>query len=308
MPWLFTLSSIKKAEILNMGLGSALQTALSGIAAAETAVSVYANNIANANTPGFKASNPLLVTQFSQIQSPGLGPNGSNGGRNPIQIGRGVQVAGISADFSQGVLVDQGGSTNLAIQGDGFFILQTSNGERAYARAGNFGLNADNELVNAQGDRVLGYAADDNLHVQTGQLTSLKIPLGKVVKTESGGTATLTDFRIADSGRIQGIFTDGQYRDLGQIRLARFSNPSGLEQNSGTNYSIGPNSGVPQESDPSQSGTGQLLQGSVELSNTDIARNIIDLQTSSNAYLANLKVIDTTFSLFDSLTILGRPS
>jgi flagellar hook protein FlgE len=291
-----------------MGLGSVMQTALSGMLAAEAGISVIANNMANALTPGFKASSPVLVTQSLQTYSVGAGPNGLSGGRNPIQIGRGVRVAGISVNFSQGSLVNKGGSAKLAIQGEGFFILKNSSGQRSFTRDGSFGLNGNNQLVNAAGNHVIGYVADDNFKIQKTQLTPIKIPLGKTVKTQSGGTATLVDYRISGDGRVEGVFSDGQYRDLGQLRLSRFANPSGLDHNGGNSYTIGPNSGVPQESNPQDSGAGQILQGSEELSNTDIARSLVDLQVFSNMYGSNLQVIDTTSYLVDALVNLGRHS
>jgi flagellar hook protein FlgE len=85
-------------------MASALQTALTGLAAAETAISVIANNMANAQTAGFKASTVEFATQSVQTQGLGAEPHGFNGGVNPIQIGRGVQVAGISTDNSPGPL------------------------------------------------------------------------------------------------------------------------------------------------------------------------------------------------------------
>jgi flagellar hook protein FlgE len=91
-----------------MALASALQTALSGLAAAETTISVIANNMANASTAGFKASEPEFVTQQPQTQRLGKAPRGFNAGSNPIQIGRGIAVAGISTNSSPGPLGPDG--------------------------------------------------------------------------------------------------------------------------------------------------------------------------------------------------------
>jgi flagellar hook protein FlgE len=283
-----------------------MQTALSGMSAAETAIDVIGNNIANAQTMGFKASDVTFATQTYQSFGVGAGPNGASGGRNPIQIGQGVLVSGISPDFSQGPLILQEGPSNLAIQGDGFFILEGAGGQRSYTRDGSFGLNAADELVSAQGDLVLGFPADENFRIQTTELSPIVVPLGKIVESPTQGTAELLDYRITEDGRVQCVFSDGQIRDLGQIRLARFSNPAGLEQNSGNTFSVGPNSGLPQESDPRQAGSGQLLAGAAELSNTDLAQSLIDLRTFSNSYRANLQVLSLTFEMEDALVNLGR--
>jgi flagellar hook protein FlgE len=283
-----------------------MQTALSGMSAAETAIDVIGNNIANAQTRGFKASDVMFATQTYQTFSPGAAPNETSGGRNPMQVGQGVLVASISPDFSQGPLILQNGPSNLAIQGDGFFILEGSGGQRSYTRDGSFGLNAADELVSAQGDLVLGFPADENFQIQDTELSPIVVPLGKVVESSTQGTAELLDYRVTEDGRVQGVFSDGQIRDLGQLRLARFSNPAGMEQNSGNTFSVGPNSGLPQESDPQQAGAGQLLAGAAELSNTDLAQSLIDLRTYSNSYRANLQVLSLTFDMQDALINLGR--
>jgi flagellar hook protein FlgE len=93
-----------------MALISAMQTAFSGMAAAETAISFIANNMANAQTAGFKASSPEFATQQPQTERLGAAPSGYNGGSNPLQSGRGVQVAGISTDLSPGPLAADGNS------------------------------------------------------------------------------------------------------------------------------------------------------------------------------------------------------
>ena len=293
-----------------MALGSVLQTALSGMAAAETVVAVVANNMANARTPGYKASSPVLVTQEPQTQSPGAAPDGASGGSNPVQTGTGVLVAGTSTDFSQGAIaiggVSGGVSGGIAIEGEGLFILEGPQGRRSYTRDGSFHLNADRELVTAEGYRVLGFSTDENFQFQTGRLSPLRIPLGRAVRTPSGGTATLTGFRITSDGRVQGVWSDGRPRDLGRIRLARFANPSGLAKQAGNRYAPGPNSGLPAESDPQASGAGQIIAGATELSNTDIAQGLVDLQLASDLFRANLQVASTSIHLLDELINLRR--
>jgi len=290
-----------------MALGSVLQTALSGMAAAETVLAVMANNMANARTPGFKAATPVFVTQQPQTESLGAAPDGTSGGANPVQVGTGVMVAGTSTDFSQGSIAIDEGSTSAAIQGEGWFILEGPGGQRFYSRDGTLRLNADRELVTAEGSRVLGFAADENFHTQTRRLSPLRIPLGRTVATRSGGTGTLTGFRVSSDGRVQGVWTDGRPRDLGRIRLAPFANPSGLAKQAGNRYAVGPNSGLPEESDPQEHGAGQIVAGGTELSNTDIARSLVDLLLASNLFRANLQVVGTTVHLLDELVNLRRP-
>lgn len=163
-----------------MGLQSAMTTALTGLQAAETTIDVVGNNVANSNTVGFKESNVLFATQFLQTQSIGSAPSASTGGTNPRQIGLGVTVAEIAPDFTQGTIQVSANPLDLAIQGDGFFMVQgpSGGGQVFYTRNGQFKTNAENELVSITGNRVLGYGVNDEFVVDTNQIVPLTIPFG----------------------------------------------------------------------------------------------------------------------------------
>ncbi|REJ70292.1 MAG: flagellar hook-basal body complex protein [Planctomycetota bacterium] len=162
-----------------MGLASALSTALTGLTAAETTIDVVGNNVANSNTVGFKASEAVFATQFLQTQGLGSSPTATRGGVNPRQIGLGTKVAEISPDFQQGTIEISSNPSDLAIQGDGFFIVQGLQGEQLYTRNGLFKTNSQNELVTINGQRLLGQGIDENFEIQTTEeLVPLTIPLG----------------------------------------------------------------------------------------------------------------------------------
>lgn len=161
-----------------MGLQTTMTTSLTGMTAAETTIDVVGNNVANANTVGFKESSVSFATQFLQTQSIGSGPTDSRGGTNPRQVGLGVKVAEISPDFTQGTIEISSNPLDLAIQGDGFFIVQGPQGEQFYTRNGQFKTNANNEIVTITGHRVLGYSVDANFEIQPTGLVPLSIPLG----------------------------------------------------------------------------------------------------------------------------------
>jgi flagellar hook protein FlgE len=161
-----------------MGLASALSTALTGLTASETTIDVVGNNVANANTVGFKSSKALFATQFLQTLSLGSAPTDSRGGTNPRQVGLGVKVSQITTDFTQGTIEVSSSASDLAIQDDGFFIVQGAQGESLYTRNGVFKTNSSNELVNSTGQRLLGFGIDENFVVQQTELVPLTIPLG----------------------------------------------------------------------------------------------------------------------------------
>lgn len=160
-----------------MGLTSALNTSLNGLTLNETTIDVLGNNIANAGTNGFKSSQVLFTTQLSRTLSVGSRPSSSNGGTNPRQIGLGATTSAIVKDFSQGSVTNSTSPSDLAIQGDGFFIMEGADGD-VYTRNGNFTLNSQNLLVNDQGLRVQGYGVDADFNLVTTQLASVEIPLG----------------------------------------------------------------------------------------------------------------------------------
>jgi flagellar hook protein FlgE len=200
-----------------MGLQSALSTALTGMTAAETTIDVVGNNVANANTVGFKESSVSFATQFLQTQSIGSAPTDTRGGTNPRQIGLGTKVAEITPDFTQGTIEISSNPLDLAIQGDGFFIVQGPQGEQLYTRNGQFKTNSNNEIVTLTGHRVLGYSVDTNFEIQPTGLTPLQIPLGAAAVAQATENVILKGGLVPDVDELgtqpeiiqSGILSDG---------------------------------------------------------------------------------------------------
>jgi flagellar hook protein FlgE len=117
---------------------------------------------------------------------------------------------------------------------------------------------------------------------------------------------TLTSFIITETGKIQGVFSNGSSRDLGQLQMARFANNSGLQQVGQNMYTAGVNSGLPVQGDPGSQGMGQITTGAVELSNTDIGQNLIELILASTQYRGGARVITAVQQLLDELLALRR--
>jgi flagellar hook protein FlgE len=211
-----------------MGLSSVFNTAITGLQASETTIDVAGNNVANSNTVGFKASEALFSTQFLQSLSLGSAPTENSGGTNPRQIGLGTQIAAIRPVFTQGTIAISSSPSDLALQGDGFFVVQSTTGEQLYTRNGKFELNSSSELVTANGDRLLGFGVDDNFQIQSTLLQPLSIPIG------SAAVAKATENVF-----LEGTLTPtGDLADLGEIiQSRRFSDgskgvPSDLPANS----------------------------------------------------------------------------
>ncbi len=215
-----------------MGLASAMNTALTGLNAAETTIDVIGNNLANANTVGFKASNVNFATQFLQTQSLGSSPTTTSGGTNPTQTGLGTMVADITPDFNQGTIEISSNSTDLAIQGDGFFLVEGTAGAQLYTRDGVFEINSENNLTTSSGYRLLGYGIDSDYEIQTTTLQSITIPLGTAAVAQptsnvyiegtlspTGDVASTAEIILTDA------LGDGSYTAPGDTAAAALSSP-----------------------------------------------------------------------------------
>jgi flagellar hook protein FlgE len=143
---------------------------------------VVSSNISNVNTTGFKASRISFQELLSQTLRGSSAPRGGTGGLNPIQIGLGMALGGIDTLFTQGSLQDTGKLTDLAIQGDGFFVLNNGDGGQVYTRDGNLDVGIDGSLLNlATGLKIMGWAADPVTSVvdTSGALDEIVIPFGQ---------------------------------------------------------------------------------------------------------------------------------
>jgi flagellar hook protein FlgE len=166
-----------------MALTSTLFTGLSGLNVNQTRLNVVGNNIANVNTVAFKSSRALFKPQFYVTDIAGSPPTSDFGGENPSQRGLGAVVATIQKDFSPGSIEPTGKATDLAIDGDGFFIVQGQ--EQVYTRDGSFVLNPSNQLVTTGGAFVQGFGVDDNNNIIAGSLQNITIPIGSMTSAKA---------------------------------------------------------------------------------------------------------------------------
>ncbi|MFN8651588.1 MAG: flagellar hook-basal body complex protein [Gemmatimonadales bacterium] len=215
---------------------------VSGLRNHQTRMDVIGNNIANVNTVAFKASRVTFAEAFAQLLQGASRPPGDQGGINPIQIGLGSKIGSIDQNFSQGNLESTGLNTDLAIQGDGLFVL--SDGSRSYyTRAGNFQLDANGKLVSpANGFKVQGINADSSGNISTGSaITDIELPFGQKSPAQATSSVTLTgnlDSRqqplgtvLATQGKVYGIETSASNAGAG-------SDVSGLYANGAANSQI----------------------------------------------------------------------
>ena len=168
-----------------MGLTSSLFVGLSGMQTNESRMDVIGNNISNVNTYAYKSQRVSFQTQFYNTLNFGSASNGSYGGTNPLQIGSGATVGAITKDFSSGSTESTGIMSDVAIQGEGMFIVQDTEGANHYTRDGSFQFNSENYLLSSDGYYVQGYGIDSDFNIIEGTLSRLRIPLGEITTAES---------------------------------------------------------------------------------------------------------------------------
>jgi len=212
-----------------MGLTSALFTGLSGLNASQFTLDVIGDNIANINTTGFKSSRTLFQNQFARTLSAGTKPGDNQGGTNPRQIGLGVSVGAIQRSFTPGSVETTGVPSDLAIEGDGFFVLRTPENEQVFSRDGTFTLSADNRLISADGFFVQGYSVNQDFELIPGALGDISIPLGVLTTARATDTANL-DGTLNSSGVVatQGTILQSQilYNATTGVQLDAVTGPT----------------------------------------------------------------------------------
>ncbi len=279
-----------------------LFSAISGLRANQTMLDVTGNNIANANTVGFKSSNIVFQDTLSQMLTAAGSPTPTKGGTNPIQVGLGVQVGGITTSFNQGSAQVTGRATNLMISGDGFFVVKRS-GEDLFTRAGAFNFDSAGNLVTLDGDIVEGYPAD-----ASGTITASGAPSPITIPDMANENATnpLRSYNIGSDGVITGIYADGTKQPLFQVALGNFPNPEGLEKVGDTSFRPTTNSGLVQMGAPATGRRGQLVGGSLEMSNVDLAQEFTNLIIAQRGFQATSRVITTSDQVLEELVNIKR--
>lgn len=279
-----------------------LNSGVSGIQQFQEKMDVIGNNIANVNTVGFKSARVNFADAFSQTLKQG-GPGDATTSATPaLQIGYGVTTSTIRNQFQQGALTRTGVTTDLAISGEGFFVVRDPLANLQYAtRAGDFQLDQNGYLVTNGGLRVQGYA-DSALST----LGDIRIDTTGAPAT-ADPTAKVDTYIIDAGGTVSVRLTDGTQFVRGQILLQRFSNPQGLEK-AGNNLFTGLATAGPLATPaaPGTAGTGRIESGALELSNVDLAGEFSDLITTQRAFQANARIITSSDEMLQELVNLKR--
>ena len=409
-----------------------LFSGISGLRQHQTMMDVTGNNIANVNTAGYKASQTVFEDTLSQLlRGAGAPQEPDAGGTNPAQVGLGVRLAQITTNFGQGSAQTTGRSTDLMIQGDGFFAVKQG-GETLYTRSGAFNFDANGWLVTSSGAFVQGWTAANGVVNTNATVGNLRLPVGAQLAPTQTSTATVTGnlpagavaasagppavpatvitsgidmfdaqgnrhsmtyeltkqtgagawqlrvlegatvhhtstvtfnasgqltspatvavaaasppwstaatvqlnlagltmyggsntfaatqqngsamgtlqaFTLSPDGTIVGVFSNGLKQALGQIAMAAFNNPPGLEKIGGSMYRNTVNSGNPQLGTAGAGGRGLLSGGNLEMSNVDLAAEFTNLIVAQRGFQANSRVITSSDEILQDLVNLKR--
>lgn len=273
----------------------AMFAAISGLKSHQTMLDVTANNIANVNTVGYKASRATFKDSLSQLQIGAAAPGGNQGGRNAAQVGLGVQVGSIDNLMGSGTLQATGNVTDVAIQGQGMFIVGNATPPALpttyeYTRGGNFTFDSEGFLTTQDGNFVMGRnaagAGAPNSYIQ--------VPEGA------------TDIAIGQDGAVSYVPAGGGARETaGYISIATFTNEAGLQRTSGNRWIESAASGEAIDGTPGGE-FGLTISGTLEMSNVDLATEFTDMISAQRGFQANSRVITTADEMLQDLVNLKR--
>lgn len=246
----------------------ALYTAATGMQAQQSNVDNIAHNLANASTVGFKRSRlEFQDILYQNLRTPGAAANASTQLPVGLQIGLGARVISSERIFLQGDFKQTDNPLDMVIEGAGFFQVRQTNGDLAYTRAGSFHLNAEGQIVTATGESLE---------------PAITIPRDATsITIGSDGTVSVTSPGQANA------------QNVGQIQLASFANPAGMESLGRNLFKETAASGQPIAAAPDSQGLGRINQGFIENSNVNIVEELVNMISAQRAYETNSKVIST---------------
>jgi flagellar basal-body rod protein FlgG len=255
-----------------------MRTAATGMMAQQLNVDTIANNLANVNTTGFKRSK----IEFQDLLYQTVRRSGISGAAVPVelQIGYGVRPVATQRIFSQGDITQTNNALDLSIEGDGFFQIMRPDGTVCYTRDGTFKLSADGEIVTSD-----GFAMEPELSLPE----------------------NATDIHITRDGVLSVLIAgETESQEIGQIELAKFINPAGLNALGRNLFAATEASGEAMVGVPGTEGFGMLSQGYLELSNVEVVEEMVNMIIAQRAYEISAKAVQTAEDMSSMANNLRR--
>lgn len=259
----------------------ALWTAASGMQAQQKGIDVVANNLANVNTTGFKRSRAdfqdLMYQNFKSMGAPSTSTTQVPTG---IQIGLGTRLVAVSKIFTSGDFTQTGNDLDMAVEGDGFFSITMPDGTTGYSRAGAFKRDSTGQIVTSDGNPLSPAITIPN------NATKINIGSDGTISVQQAGQTAATT--------------------VGNIQLATFSNPAGLTSLGKNIYMPTDASGAATTGTPGQNGVGTVSQGFLEMSNVNVAEEMVSMIVGQRAYEINSKAVNAADEMLQTANNLKR--
>lgn len=318
-----------------------MYSGISGLKNFQTKLDVIGNNIANVNTVGFKKGRVNFKDLMSQTQTSASGSTATRGGVNPQQVGLGSQLASIDTIHGGGSLQQTGRGLDLAISGEGFFMVADANGEpdetsgfidadgfnnTLFTRNGIFYMDNNGYLVNGDGKYMVGISAGKDIVIEKGDTGILEAD-GKKASGDKGENLfddtgelkpaegdvgpirippTAKEVNISQDGTITYIDLNGTLQWAGQLIMAKFPNAGGLAKVGGNYYQQTSNSGKAYAQVGTVAGMGSVETGKVEMSNVDLSEEFTEMIVAQRGFQANTRIITTSDEILQELVNLKR--
>jgi flagellar hook protein FlgE len=286
----------------------AMYSAISGLKNHQIMLDVTANDLANVNTVGFKASRVSFRDSLAQLQRSGASASTGTAGAKSAQVGLGVNLGSIDNLMTNGAFQSTGSPYDVAIQGSGWFRVSNTDPDPTtgnfpstatveYTRAGNFTLNDQGELTTQDGWRIVGRACD----AVTGALVTPA--QDQRIKVPAGGS----DVAVSPNGAVTYTPSGGGTRQYaGFLSLASFPNEAGLDRAAANRWQQTASSGAPLADTPGNSGLGTTVGGELEMSNVDLAAEFTNMITAERGFQASSRVLSTSDEMLQDLVNLKR--
>ena len=294
-----------------------MYSAISGLRNHQIMLDVTANDLANVNTVGFKASRTSFRDSLAQLQRSGASATTGNAGAKSAQIGLGVQLGSIDNIMTNGAFQSTGGPYDVAITGNGWFRVSNTDptpgaagapdtfpgtATTEYTRAGNFTLNDQGELTTQDGWRVVGKGVTPGDPTATPPTSdSPDQATDVVIKVPNGAT----DVSVSPDGAVTYTPSGGGTRGTaGYLSLGSFNNEAGLDRVSANRWQATASSGAGVSNVPGSSGLGETVGGELEMSNVDLASEFTNMITAQRGFEASSRVLSTCDEMLQTLVNL----
>lgn len=302
---------------------TSMYAAIAGLRTHQSKMDVISNNIANVNTWGYKSKsanfqdamyNNMIISTEGDVEGGGLG------GVNASQVGYGVGLGSISANFGTGSWGFTGRGTDCMIDGTGFFIVgpmleagttdaaDLTDAGLSLSRVGIFSVDGNGYITDNQGNYVYGFEPDpaNPEAFLTDNLVPIRIPEDPTSTTTPKERYDIQTLAIGTDGRIAGVDSENQKITIGQIAVASVENVNGLVQTAGYLFDIGNNAGQVSAIQTVATTTGKIMSNYLEMSNVDLATDMANMITTQRGYQANSKIITVTDEMLEQLVNMKR--